>query len=285
MSKSRAPGRCPARSSPVGVVRFAVPAAILMFAAGPAHAVQSLFATFTAVGATRNVRLVNNGSGAPDNASSGSSASLYSTTTGSSNSFGVANTRFSFLQGPLAAAVSSLPAWFELNASLINTPASVAGGDILQGGVSGYFRFTSQGQVVVGTTTHAAGTELLRGDFTLATLTGQSGGSDAVFANGLSGTIAYTSALAGFAHADAGAFQMNFASIASALSVAGSGTIGDPYRAARSFRGTATGNFSADNVGAVSAVPEPETWAMLLAGFLMIGFQQRRRARSVIIAG
>ncbi len=285
MSQPRASGRRPARFSPAGAVRLALSVAMIVLAAGPAQAVQSLFATFTAVGGNRNVRLVNNGTGVPDNASSGSSASLYSTATGTANSFGVANTRFSFLQGPLAAAVTSLPAWFELNASLVNTPASVSGADIVQGGVSGYFRFLSQGQVVIGTTTHAAGTELLRGDFTLATLTGQSGATNAVFANGLSGTIAYSSDLAGFDYADAGAFQMNFASIASALAVAGSGTVGDPYRAARSFRATATGNFSADNVGAVSAVPEPETWAMLLAGFLLIGFQQRRRARSVIIAG
>jgi PEP-CTERM motif len=259
-------------------------ALLLLAAASPAAAVETLFATFTAVGATRNVRFVNSGTGAPETAGSGTSASLYSTATGSSNSFGFANTRFSFLQGPLAAVVSTMPAWFQLNAALVGTPATAVGGDLTQSGISGYFRFTSQNGFTVGTTTHAAGTELLRGDFTLAQLTGQNGASTAVFADTLAGNIAYRSDIATFDFANQGSFQMNIAAIASVLGLAGSGTAGDPYRALRSFRGTAEGNFSVDNVGAVSAVPEPETWAMLIAGFVMIGFQQRRRARTTIVA-
>lgn len=48
-----------------------------------------------------------------------------------------------------------------------------------------------------------------------------------------------------------------------------------------SFSGQATGNTSIDNLVAVAdvagAVPEPTTWAMMLAGFGMIGFATRRR--------
>ncbi len=263
---------------------WSVAAALLLFAAaGPAEAVQ-VFATFTAVGSNNNVRLVNSGMGVPDLASGGTSASLYSTASGNSNSFGFANTRFSFVQGPLASAVSNLPAWFELSANIVDTPATVDGGDVIQPGINGFFRFTSQGAFTVGTASHPAGTQLLRGDFTLARLAGQNGGASAVLSDTLTGDIVYGSDLASFDFTDIGSFRINIASIASQLGLAGSGSAGDPYRAVRSFRGSATGNFSGDDVGAISAVPEPETWAMLVAGFVMIGFQQRRRARNTIVA-
>lgn len=49
-----------------------------------------------------------------------------------------------------------------------------------------------------------------------------------------------------------------------------------------SFSGNATGNTSIDNLvaiaGVAGAVPEPATWAMMLAGFGMVGFAARRRA-------
>lgn len=39
-----------------------------------------------------------------------------------------------------------------------------------------------------------------------------------------------------------------------------------------------------DNIGVVSAVPEPGTWAMMLLGFGAIGFSMRRRQRTATLA-
>lgn len=52
-----------------------------------------------------------------------------------------------------------------------------------------------------------------------------------------------------------------------------------------SFRGAYTGNYGVviDDVS-VSLVPEPASWAMLIAGFAMVGVAARRRSRASIAA-
>ncbi len=256
--------------------------------AAPALAVQTTFATFTPTSAQRNVRLVNNGTGNPANASSGTSAQLYSTADGSSTSKGLASTRFSFLGGAIASYVSALPAWFELDATVTNRPADVVSGAgtqfYVQNDVNGYFQFTTVDALVVGATTYAAGTVLLRGDFTLAQLAGQAGATNAGFGDTLTGTLSYSSPFLDFSAVNDSDFQMSFNSIAAALSVAGDGSLGNPYKALRSFRGTASGNFGSDPAPAVSAVPEPESWGLMIAGFVMIGLQSRFRARTRAIS-
>jgi hypothetical protein len=46
----------------------------------------------------------------------------------------------------------------------------------------------------------------------------------------------------------------------------------------RSFRATATGSFSSDPAPTITALPEPGAWAMLIAGFGLVGFAARRRS-------
>ena len=41
--------------------------------------------------------------------------------------------------------------------------------------------------------------------------------------------------------------------------------------------GSSQNSFEFDNIGVMSAVPEPATWALLLLGFGMIGYGMRRR--------
>ena len=52
----------------------------------------------------------------------------------------------------------------------------------------------------------------------------------------------------------------------------------NPVAALRSFQAYSTGSFSSDPEAIViGSVPEPSVWAMLIAGFGLVGFQARRR--------
>ncbi|KPF78934.1 hypothetical protein IP88_02755 [alpha proteobacterium AAP81b] len=279
-------GRSNRRENAMPNFRRRTPFAIaaLLLVAAPATAATSL-ANFTAGGATNNIRLVNNGTGSPDSASSGTSVRLYSTTTGSSNTRGVAAVNFSFLTAPLSTSIASLPAWFELDASATATPATVYAGTIAQAGLAGYFVFTARSAFVSGGTNYAAGTQLLRADFTAASLSGAFGGSSATLASTPGGDVTLVSDLASFGFADGEGFSFALTGLTNSLIAAGSGTVGDPYRALRSFRAIGSGEVEADRTGAVSAVPEPETWALLIAGFVMIGYQQRHRRRPNYVTG
>lgn len=260
--------------------RFAISLAAVMLAT-PATA--TTFLTITPASGTANVRLVNNGTGVPDQASNGNGARLYATTTGAAQSPGLAAVTLGFATGPLAA-LGAIPGWFQLDASS-STPATVDAGLIRQTGFDGFLRFTSRAPLQVGSTLHASGTELLRADFTGAALGGSFGASSASFASATGGTLDYTSTFLNFGSATDLGFSLAIGSLLTSLHVAGAGTTLDPYRAVRSFRGNASGTASATASIATSAVPEPETWAMLVAGLAMIGIQQRRRPRTLRIAG
>ena len=54
-----------------------------------------------------------------------------------------------------------------------------------------------------------------------------------------------------------------------------------------SFSGAAEGNTSIDNLVAitnVAAVPEPSTWAMMIRGFLGVGFMAYRKRNTLRLA-
>lgn len=256
---------------------------VLLSAAGlagapPAAAVT--IASFSAGGAGSNLRFVNNGTGAPDQASSGSGGRLYATATATGQSPGFAAVTFRFLDGPLAS-LGPVAAWFQLDAAT-TVPAALANGQVSQGGLNGMLRFTNRSALTLGTTTHAAGTELLRADFTGAVLSGTLGGTTATLGTTAGTSVSLSSALADFSNARDLGFSLSVSSLLSPLFVAGSGTAQSPYRALRSFRAVAGGQVEASNSVAVSAVPEPETWAMLVAGLALVGLQQRRPRRRAI---
>jgi hypothetical protein len=256
--------------------------------AAPLLAAQTTFATFTPVGAGKNVRFVNDGTGNPNTADGGTSGQLYSTDTATATSKGLTDTRFSFLQGPLSSFITALPAKFELDASVTSTGATVFGTApdefYIQTNVNGFFEFTSANAITVYDTLHAAGTVLLRGDFTLASVTGPRGQSNAGFGDGFGGSLVYTSQFLDFSDTTNSDFQMSLNSIASTLFVAGDGTPGDPFKALRSFRATSSGNFSSDPAPYVTGVPEPQVWGLLVVGFGMVGVQVRRRATRESVA-
>lgn len=263
----------------------AVAATLLL--ALPAFAAQTTFATFTPIGSTKNVRFVNDGTGNPNSAESGTSGQLYSTETGTSNTKGLADARFSFLQGPLSDFITALPAKFELDATVTSTSATVYGTApnefYLQTNVNGFFEFTTANAITVYNTVYQAGSLLLRGDFSLASISGARSASNAGFGDGFGGTLTYTSPFLDFSNANNSDFQMSLNSIASTLFVAGNGSPGDPFKALRSFRATASGNFSSDPAPGVTGVPEPQVWGLLIVGFGMVGLQSRRRSRSVSV--
>lgn len=262
--------------------------AAAIVASGPARAAVTTFAAFTPISAAKNIRFVNSGTGNPNVASSGLSGSLYSTSDATGTAKGLANTRFSFLQSPLSDFVTALPAKFELDATVTSTGANVTGTaanqSYIQTNINGFFEFTTSNAVTIYNTVYAAGTVLLRGDFTMAAINGQRASANAAFGDGFGGSLTYTSQFLDFSQTLESDFQMSLTAMAAQLLVAGNGTSGNPYKALRSFRATGSGNFGTDPAPLTSAVPEPEVWAMMLVGFGMVGLQVRRRGRQVSVA-
>lgn len=61
---------------------------------------------------------------------------------------------------------------------------------------------------------------------------------------------------------------------------------GSPWNAALASAGNYYGeDFRANVVGTFAAVPEPQTWAMLIAGFGLVGFAARRRRSDIATVG
>lgn len=263
----------------------AIAAAII--ASGPAHAALTTFAAFTPIGSAKNIRFVNSGTGNPNLASSGLSGQLYSTSSATATAKGLADTRFSFLQSPLSDFVTALPAKFELDALVTSTGADVSGiapnQSYIQTNINGFFEFTTSSAVTIYNTAYAAGTVLLRGDFTMGSIYGQRASANGAFGDGFGGSLTYTSPFLDFSQTVENDFQMSLTAIASQLFVAGNGTLGDPYRALRSFRANGSGNFASDPAPILTAVPEPEVWALFMVGFGMVGLQVRRRGRQVSV--
>jgi len=174
-----------------------------------------------------------------------------------------------------------LPAKFELDANVTSTGATVYGAApnefYIQTNINGFFEFTTANAITVYDTLYAAGTVLLRGDFTLASISGARSASNAGFGDGFGGTLTYSSPFLDFSDTIESDFQMSLNSIASTLFVAGDGTPGDPFKALRSFRATTSGNFSSDPAPYVTGVPDPQVWGLLVVGFGMVGLQARRR--------
>lgn len=226
-------------------------------------------ADFTPVAAGANLRFVNNGVGVPEQ--TGSGGQLYSTASPSGQSPGLAPVSFRFQSGPLAG-LGVLPAWLMLNATTV-TPASIDNGVLTQGGLSGSLRFVSRTPLTQGTTSYAPGIDLLSAVFTDAALVGAVDTGTARFTTA-GGSVSFGSDLFTFDNARDLGLDFNLASLLPAFTVSGGG------RAVQSFRSEVSGSASASNGVPISAVPEPESWALLITGFALIGVQQRRRLRA-----
>lgn len=239
----------------------------------PAAAVTTTFANFSAGTGGSNVRWVR----------SGNSATFYSTTLNNSNSAGARNVTFSFLQPSIAGFVSNVTASWSLNGTVTNTIATQNGNTLNQTNLVGNFSFISTADIVIGARTFLAGSNLLTGTFNNTLLSGTRGTNSAGISGSTPGAvITYTSDFMDFSGTNQRNFSMNLTSVNPFLNTASSPVnTGTPTSAINTFRAVAGGSFSSDPAPVVTAVPEPGTWALMIAGMGMVGFARRRRQITV----
>ena len=249
----------------------------------PASAVVVTFATFSDPTTIDNFRLVNSGNSSSPTRTT--DAVLYTTATGSATTPGAALVRFSFTQPLISDFVSNVTAAFTYNATIARgTPAATSFGDVVQQGITGSFSFLTTSAITVTgpnfvTHTYAAGSNLLSGTFTNATLFG-SGSSAATTSSTASGSVVtFTSDFLDFSDTVERDRGLTLTAIRPTLSIH-SGI----NNALSSFRATAGGQFSSDPaplINGLVVVPEPGVWMLMIAGFGMVGVSIRRRERSV----
>jgi hypothetical protein len=244
------------------------------FGAAPAQAVITTFAQYGTIGTGANVYFKNNGAGTTQ----GTGGSFYSIATPTSTVAGARNVSFSFLQALIAPSVTNQVAQFSLFGTVTNTPALLTNGFLIQENINGVFSFTSTTAITVGATTYAAGSNLLSGTFTGANIFGQRLGSSGSFTSNIA-SVNYTSDFLTFDNTVDRDFSLSLSSILSPLQAAPTG--GTPTRALRTFKAVSTGSFSSDPAPIVNGVPEPEMWALMVAGFGLVGVQLRRRSKAV----
>ena len=238
-------------------------------AATPAAAVTTTFANFSALAGGANVRWVR----------SGNDAEFYTTTLNNSTAAGARNVNFSFLQASIAPFVTNVTASWTMNGTVTNTVATMSGTTLNQTNLTGTFSFLTTQDITIGANFFAAGSNLLSGTFSSAQLSGTRGGNSA----GISGStpptnsVTYTSDFLTFGNTNDRNFAINLTSVNPVLQAAGGGTPFTPTSAVNSFRAVAGGSFSSDPAPVVTAVPEPGTWAMMIAGMGLVGFARRRR--------
>ena len=241
--------------------------AVVGLSAAPAQAVLTTFANFTGINSVSGVRFQNS---APNDVS-GTTGSLY-TIDPLTSVPGSRLVSFSFLPPALAASVTNVLASFTLLSSTAS-PAQTFGVFTLQPGLAGGFSFLSTSAITIGGTNYAAGSNLLSGTFTDVSVSGQTNASAAAY-NGSTGggsTILFTSDFVSFVPGSDFDMSISLTSLAPLL-------FANPGAALRSFQAYSTGSFSSDPAAiVVGGVPEPSVWAMLIAGFGLVGFQARRR--------
>ena len=248
-------------------------------AAAPASAVVTTFAQFQAIGTKGQTYWKNDLSG-----SLGTGGSIYTTNTPTSTTPGSRLVSFSLVQPSIAPYVTNVNATYTLLASVTNTPAQLSSGFLIQPGIAGSFSFKSNTAITIGSTTYAAGSNLLSGTFTQAAIFGPRLGTAGSFSSSTTSgaTITYTSDFLSFAPSVDRDFSISLTSIASALQAVP--TNGNPTRALRTFRAFSTGSFSSDPAPIVTAVPEPAVWGLMIVGFGMVGLQTRRRNNASVAA-
>ncbi|MHB8529924.1 MAG: PEPxxWA-CTERM sorting domain-containing protein [Caulobacteraceae bacterium] len=201
-------------------------------------------------------------------------------TTGSLSTTGVGDTAsvyFSFLN-PVLASLKNIAATFTLSASSNTAAFTDTSGDIVQPGLGGTFSFVYSGlaPLTVGGHTYTTGTDLLSGDFSGAEIVGSGSvgvAKDSILSGGnvtfTTGIDASQLAFSNAAGSDKG-FSLELTSATPLFARSG--------KVMRTFSANSTGGFSALlTAGGGGGVPEPATWAMLIAGFAMVGYAVRRR--------
>jgi hypothetical protein len=261
----------------------AVAAVSALSMAAPASAVVTTFASFNAT-AGGNIFFLNDGTGGNNTTyrSNGTGGTISTTNSAfnirpASAVPGSVAVTFSFLQ-PALSSISNVGANFTLNATTTATPTASFGGFSFQNNLTGSFSFISTSAITIGANNFAAGSNLLSGTFSQATIFGQTGGtSGSLSASTPGGFIIYTSDFLNFAGTSNRDMALSLTAVTSLINNVNAGLNSATGRALRSFRATSTGSFSSDPAPLVTVVPEPQTWGLMIVGFAMVGATLRRR--------
>lgn len=229
---------------------LAVAAVIAAVASVPAAAITT-FATFTPTSNAANINFTGGAGG----------TGVVSSAPGSA-------VTFRFLDAAGTTSVFDVGATFNFLASTVG--GIVAGGLGIAPATTGTASFTSTGAVNYNGHT---GTNLLTAVFRGGAFSGLIGGSVASYVNSQPpSNVTFTSDFIDFSQTTARDISIAINAINPLISGSSSGL--------SSFDGTASGNFGANlSAGSGSGVvPEPAAWAMMVAGFGLVGAMTRRRA-------
>lgn len=260
------------------VLALAAVAITVATVAAPASAVVFTFGSYGQVNGAKTLRWVN-GPGTGQNTSSNVGGRIFTTATGAASGIGLTPgstaVQFSFFQNPLTNFIFNAPATFTLfgttaSATTLGGP-NTAGTIISQGGIGGSFSFISAAPFTQGCI--GSCTNLLSATFTNGQVTGSIGGSTASLQlnSGAGGTLTFTSDFLDFGLTTLRDVSFSLSGLSNAISVA-------PGKSLQSTRGVAGASFSSDPAPLLNGVPEPQEWALLVAGFGLVGFSLRRRS-------
>jgi len=237
----------------------------------PASAVITTFASYTPVGTGANIYWKNS-----IGQVGGTGGSLYTTSSGTSFTPGTATVRFTFLQAALNTYVDNVLANFTLLATTPSGNPATGTNPYNQVVTSGTFSFTNKTALTVGSHTYAAGTaNLLSGTFGKGDIAGNKGSTaGSATVDSVTGTLTFTSDFLDFSTV----VESDLALAFTALSPSFFAKL-TPASALRTFKASSSGLFSSNPAPLVTAIPEPQVWGLMLAGFGMVGMQIRRRNR------
>jgi hypothetical protein len=257
-------------------------AAIGMTAATvPAQAVETAFASYSPIGAGTNVRFATS-SNSPSRTQD---ATFYTIRTADQLAAGSQLVNFSLLEYRIAPFLSNVAAIWTTTSSVApfsNVP-STPGAAFTQAGISGSFSFITTSDITVSggifnTKTYLAGSNLLSGTFTSGTISSNIGDTSALgLASTTGGTLVLTSDFLKFTDTISLTSEQFLSSISPALSSRNATS----NKALNSFFAIASGTYLGDGVRLANTVPEPQTWALLVVGFGLVGLSMRRRSRIV----
>ena len=244
-----------------------VAAAAGLSLAAPAAAVITTYAQYQQVqGSQKLIRYARVGSG------NGTGNRIHSTTTASSTALGASAVNFQFTIPTPPELSGSLAARMTLDASTtqkISAASNLTGSARTQSGFNGFVEFRLVSPVMWQGSSKDL---LLRLDFTNAMISTTQNSTQLNFggSNGGGTTITASSDFLNYGNVMLHDFGYSVVALNPAF-------LGNNNTYGRTVRGSATGNFSSDPAPFI-LVPEPATWAMMIAGFGLVGASLRRRS-------
>lgn len=226
----------------------------------PAAAITT-FASFSPSDTSRNVRYTD--------------GALYTAPGGTGGPSSV-NVLFTILVGGNPA-LQGVSATYTLNA-LVPGGTLPATGAFNLDNATGTFSILSNQAIAAGGIVYAAGSNLLSGSFVGGFLDGTLDGTAGVVRGSTTGgvSIAFTSDFLDFGNVGEFDFSLPLTAVTPPFGPA-DGTI-------QGFSASMGGQFSSEPLPILGGVPEPESWAMMVLGFGLVGAVTRRRAPVTVAA-